>query len=499
MEMDARKVAEWMDKSKLGDLPKHAPPAQRHLAAIVTFSDDAIISKDLNGFITSWNKAAEGIFGYTAEEAIGRHITMIIPPELLQDEDRILANIRNGIPIKHFETIRITKDGRRIPLSLTISPIKDEHGTIIGASKTARDITEQKGLEQQLALMAALVASSSDAIWSMSLDGVVTSWNTSAEKLYGYVAAEMIGTLGIMIVSPGRRSEFENFREKIGLGLVVENYEMEQLTAGGEQVHVSMSMSPIYDAEQTLIGIAIIARDITERKRLEQQRNEFMGIVTHELKTPVTSLKAFGQVLQRRFARQGDEQSAGMLSRMDAQINKLTNLINDLLDVSKIEGGRLKFQMGLFTLDALVDEIVEEVQRTTEQHTITIEGSTGKTVYGDRERIGQVLTNLLTNAIKYSPHATKIVVRCASTDKDIRVCVQDFGIGIPSDQMTQLFERFYRVQGKIHATIPGLGLGLFISREIIKRQGGRIWAESVSGEGSTFCFTLPTADQPPAT
>ena len=249
--------------------------------------------------------------------------------------------------------------------------------------------------------------------------------------------------------------------------------------------------------------ILLAMEDITERKRVEReweyllsQREEFMAIASHELKTPVTSLKGYTQVLHARFGKAGDERSAALLARMNAQLDKLIHLIGELLDVTSIEAGKLSWHNKRFDLEALVRDIVEEVGHTTERHQIRIEGAARSPVYGDPERIGQVLTNLLTNAMKYSPRVTAILVKLASDTESATVGVQDFGIGIAPEKHEQVFDRFFRVSDPEHETFPGLGLGLFISAQIVKRQGGRIWVESRVGAGSTFFFTVPWAPQP---
>ena len=230
--------------------------------------------------------------------------------------------------------------------------------------------------------------------------------------------------------------------------------------------------------------------DIEQLKQLERQRTDFLGVVGHELKTPVTSARAFAEVLENRFRKAGDERTATLLDKIRAQMDKLTNLIADLLDVTKIEAGKLQFHEDFFAFDSLVDDILEEVQRTT-THTLERKGTTSATVYGDRERIGQVITNLLTNAIKYSPNASRVVVTTLSSEQEVTLCVQDFGIGIAGDKLPHVFERFYRETGAREDTFAGLGLGLYVTSEIISRQGGRIWVESEKDQGSTFCFALP--------
>lgn len=249
--------------------------------------------------------------------------------------------------------------------------------------------------------------------------------------------------------------------------------------------------------------ILLALEDITERKQAANekqqmllQREEFMAIASHELKTPVTSLKGYTQMLHSRFSKAGDERSAALLTKMDAQLDKLIHLIEELLDMSKIEAGQLSWRNERFDLDVLVREIAEEVGHTTERHQIRIEGAVSAPVSGDRERTGQVLTNLLSNAMKYSPQADAIRVSCAADTDTVTVSVQDFGIGIASEKLAHVFERFFRVSDPEHETFPGLGLGLFISAQIVKRQRGRMWVESQLGVGSTFSFTVPLAPPP---
>jgi signal transduction histidine kinase len=242
----------------------------------------------------------------------------------------------------------------------------------------------------------------------------------------------------------------------------------------------------------------ILAAVVAERKELERQKDEFIAMANHELKTPVTSLKGFAQFLQRRFAKAGDEESAKLLLKMDAQVNKLISLIEDLLDITRIEAGKLQFHDDYFPFDELVDEIVEEVQHVTEKHAIIREGLAEKMVYADKDRIGQVITNFLTNAIKYSADSDQITVNTSATNHQVSLSVKDYGLGIAKEQQPYVFERFYRVSDTTGRTYPGLGIGLYISREIIKRQGGRIWVISEKGKGSTFGFTIPVGVSHPS-
>lgn len=237
---------------------------------------------------------------------------------------------------------------------------------------------------------------------------------------------------------------------------------------------------------ETLLSEQIAAQE------LERKRNEFIGMVVHELKTPITSLKGYAQLLYKRCLRTGDEQTAQFASRMDAQITKLTALVDDFLDVTRLSEGKLQFVENDFSFDILVEEIIQEIQLINERQTIRREGMTNTTIWGDRTRIGQVITNLLTNAMKYAPNADSIVVKTFSDPHAVTLCVQDFGPGIPKTLQSKIFDPFYRIEKNQQGTTPGLGLGLHIAAEIIKRQEGHIWVESKEGQGATFCFTLPT-------
>lgn len=266
----------------------------------------------------------------------------------------------------------------------------------------------------------------------------------------------------------------------------------------GQPIRWSLATSrPVRDERGEVALVISIIHDITERVLVERRKDEFISMTSHELKTPVTSLKGFTNVLQRRLTKQGDTQGLHYLARMDAQLDKLTTLISDLLDISRMQSGKLELQAGPFDLDTLVDETVENVQMATSTHRLLVEGRTGAQVYGDKERLSQVFVNLLTNAIKYSPHAEKVLVHLSrSCDaQQAIVSVQDFGIGIDTVHHEKIFERFYQVTDPEEKTYPGLGIGLYISSEIVARHHGRMWVESSKMKGSTFYVALPVFSQ----
>lgn len=248
---------------------------------------------------------------------------------------------------------------------------------------------------------------------------------------------------------------------------------------------------PFKDDRGNIIAWFGVCTDIEDQKRAMEKKDEFISMASHELKTPVTSLKAFTQIMMMTFEGEVNTMAFSMLSKMDKQINKLTSLITDLLDASKVSAGQLGFQNEKFDFNELVLEVADEMQRTSISHKIDLQLSDTKIIDGDRNRIAQVIMNLLSNAIKYSPNADRIIITTHSNEREIKCCVQDFGIGIPSSQQPKLFTRFFRVSNNSSNTFPGLGLGLFICSEIIKRHSGSIDFKSTEGKGSTFCFSLP--------
>lgn len=263
------------------------------------------------------------------------------------------------------------------------------------------------------------------------------------------------------------------------------------ILSGG--ITISFILFTIIRAQQQARAAA--ERSAAERKRLEKQKDEFIGIASHELKTPLTSIKAYYQVLFKRFVNRKDTETTKLLSKTNTQIDKLTNLISDLLDVTKIEAGKLQFHKVCFDMHDLIEEIIEDFQAINGRHSILYDRVANDSIpaelIADRERIGQVITNFISNAIKYSPHNDKIIISLTQDGTSIVVSVKDYGLGIPKDKQTKVFERFFRVGGPKKETYPGLGLGLYISADIIKRHGGKIWVKSTEGKGSVFSFKIP--------
>lgn len=475
---------------------------QAMLAAIIESTDDTIISKTTQGIITSWNPAAERMFGYTEAEALGKHISLIIPDDRLDEETFIIGQILKGKKIDHFETLRRTKSGNLIPISLTISPIRNSNGEIIGASKIARDIAEQKQAAEKQGILAAIVDTSDDTIVSKTLDGIITSWNKAAVRMFGYTEAEAIGQHISLIIPPDRLNEETYILGEVRKGNSVSHFQTQRRAKNGNLIPISLSVSPVMDAKGKVIGASKIARDISteqaaqqETARLYQQlkelnakKDEFIGLASHELKTPLTSINGYLQILEQRVT---DDRNKRIVQKTYHQVRKLTSLVNDLLDVSKIEAGKLRFAREEFNVSQVINDAVDLISHANNNYDIDIHSSVADClIKGDAHRIEQVIINLLSNAIRYSPGSNKIEVYVSQKNEQLLVGVKDYGVGIAADKLDHVFSRYYRVD-EGNTTISGLGIGLYLCHEIVTRHHGKIWVESEPKVGSTFWFTLP--------
>src|SRR5207302_550937 len=251
--------------------------------------------------------------------------------------------------------------------------------------------------------------------------------------------------------------------------------------------------SPIFDETGQVQYAVNIFSDLTARMELEQRKDEFIGMASHELKTPITFLRGFTQLLIRKLKNQGLPEPVAMLEKMETQITRLNKLVSDLLDVSKIRAGKLDYAEETIDIDALIHDIADTMQQISTTHTIAIHGASHRHIVGDSDRLGQVFTNLISNAVKYSPQANQVDISLAASQHTVTVSVRDYGIGIPKEHQQKIFDRFYRASEVRDQTFPGLGMGLYISSEIVKRHGGRLWVESTEGKGATFFISLPIA------
>jgi len=322
------------------------------------------------------------------------------------------------------------------------------------------------------------------------LDGSITQANDYFLKLVGYTREELLaGKVSWRDITPSEYAyvDARAIEEMKAHGFLSAPFEKEYQRKDGSRVPVLIGSTLLAGSQHE--GVSFIL-DVSERREL-RQKDEFISMASHELNTPLTSLLAYTDLLRLVLEKEGSQQALGYVSKMEVQLEKLVRLVSDLLDISRALGGSLTYAQELVVMDDLVREVVENVQLTTPRHRILIEGEAACELIGDRDRLRQVVLNLLSNAIKYSPQAETVVVRLARTPEEITVSIQDFGIGIPTRSQERIFERFYRGTSHMEKRFPGLGIGLYIAQQIVTHHGGRIWVESVEGQGSTFTFALP--------
>ncbi len=470
---------------------------QKRLLWLMENSNDFISLSTHDGHVTYVNKTGLELMGFTSLEEAQRHNSEYLLPDevekLRAEINPLLLNDgkwEGNITYKHFITGEPIP-GRGISLLLR-EPVS---GELLGRASLFRDlrpdIAARKALSDSEQLFRGITQASPTALWMSDENAMVTYVNQIWVDWTGFPLESHMGEGWLNAVL---KEDIEQAATKFLSDYKDRNYHESQFRirhTDGTVRWIACTGNPQFTESGDFSGYIGACVDITEQKQLQNQKDEFIGIASHELKTPVTSIKAYAQVLEAMFRKGGDERKANMIVKMNNQIDRLTNLIGDLLDVTKIQSGRLQFNDTLFDFNQLIQDMVEDLQRTTDKHQIITELKPIGDVYADKDRIGQVLTNLVTNAIKYSPDAEKIIVQAEVVDHEVMVCVQDFGIGISHDKKDKVFEQFYRVSGDKQHTFPGLGLGLYISSEIIKREGGRIWVNSVQGKGSTFCFSLP--------
>jgi PAS domain S-box-containing protein len=653
------------------------PVTIRHLARVVESSDDAIVSKDLDGIIKSWNRAAERIFGYSADEVVGKSIRIIIPADRQDEEDMVLSRIRSGRSVRHFETVRQRKDGSLVPISLTVSPIRDEAGRVIGASKIARDITDRARGAIATRRLAAIVESSDDAIVTKDLTGIITSWNAAAARMFGYTAEEAIGQSIRMLIPDDLQDEEDMVLARIRAGVKIDHYETVRQRKDGSRFSISLTVSPIRDDYGTIVGASKIARDVTERTRLmaavrenalnseklgevgavvasslsrdaiiqkvtdiarelthaeygaffynvtdpasgdayllytlsgapreafsnvpqpratalfgptfrgdgpvriddvtedprygrnppyngmpeghlpvrsylavpvkdfsgavlgglffahsqpgvftaqherlavgvaswasvalenarlyedaqaaNRMKDEFLAVLSHELRTPLNAIVGYSRLLRGGIL-EGEKASRG-LETLERNATWLTQIVEDVLDVSRIVSGKIRLDVQPVELPLIIDNAVATIQPAADAKGVrlqTIVDPQVGPVSGDPGRLQQVVWNLVSNAVKFTPRRGRVQVRLERVNSHVEISVSDTGIGIRPDFLPHVFERFRQAESGTTRKTGGLGLGLAIVRHIVEMHGGTVDAFSAGeNQGATFRVGLP--------
>lgn len=338
----------------------------------------------------------------------------------------------------------------------------------------------------------AIIEDVNDAIYTTDLVGNFTSVNPAGERMTGYTKDEFLNLHMSAVVASEHIELVKNMIQKKVSDEVSTVYEIEIIKKDGSRFPVEISSRALYE-EGKVIGVIGIARDITERKSLEQQKDIFFSLVTHEIKNPLSSIKAFAELLQKYHEKNQDEKPKHFANMIDEQVDKLTVLINDFLDISKMSAGKFTIHKEEFDLYKIVSSVSKTLNSSQARNRIRLLGKGKMNVYGDPKRIEQVLNNLLTNAIKYSPQESEIqiAVEISKENKEAVVKIIDDGPGVPDDKKDTIFELFYRMSSHQKSEITGHGLGLYICKQIILGHKGSIWVESNKSKGAVFCFSLP--------
>ena len=521
-----------------------AEEVRERLAAVVNSSEDAIISKDLNGIINAWNRGAEKTFGYSASEAVGKPMLMLFPPESVKEEFDILARIRQGESVEHFETVRVRKDGRRMDASVTISPIRDPGGAIVGASQIARDITEhkqaetrlagqaeelsrqteellrsQQALETQTLMLQSVLDSISEGLVAADETGKFILWNPAATRIVGMGAANVppeqwsdhYGTFLADTLTP-----FPPEQNPLLLAIQGESSTVEMYVRNPELetgVWIESSGNPLTGKDGEALGGVVAFRDITQRKidereirklnegleervvqrtaQLEaanQELEAFTYSVSHDLRAPLRHIGGFSKILVEDFGPSLPPEARQHLTRIEDGVRRMGQLVDELLNLARV--GRHAIQLRPAPLNSIIEEVVSLLQPETTGRVVIWKIAELPPVMCDPVLIKQVFQNLLANALKFTRPRERAVIEISHQQENERliITVRDNGVGFNmkyKDKLFGVFQRLHRAED-----FEGTGIGLATVARIIQKHGGRVWAEAELDQGATFCFTL---------
>ncbi|WEA01664.1 PAS domain-containing sensor histidine kinase [Mucilaginibacter sp. SJ] len=542
---EKNEIIEWFgaatDITPLRESKEQAEQQKRLYETINSSTPDLIYVFSLDYRFTYVNQALLTMWGKTWDTAVGKGLRENGYEEWhAQMHEREIDQVRAmKKPVRGEVSFPHAVLGRRV-YDYILTPVLDKNGEVEAVAGTTRDVTERKTFEQELqslneeltvvneemasaneeliatneelaqsefrsrqmveqlqnadehsAKLAAIVESSDDAIIGKNLDGIITSWNRGAERIFGYKESDIIGQPILRLIPEDLKHEEPEILSRLRKGEKIDHYETIRQTADGRLIPVSLTISPIRDKEGRVIGVSKIARDISEQKRDEQRKSDFIGMASHELKTPLTSLSALMQILQHKVKDNADPFLPHALAKATQQIKRMSSLINGFLNVSRLESGKLEIMPEPFDLSELAAEEAEEIRLTAADHMLILNCHLAVNVLADRQKIGSVISNLLSNAVKYSAKGTHITVTCTAENGQAILSVEDEGTGISPYDLSRIFDRYYRATNEQTKNIAGFGVGLYLSSEIIQRHDGKIWATSERGVGSTFSFSLP--------
>ena len=499
---------------------KRAEQAVFFPASIVESTHDAVIGKTLDGRVLSWNKGAERLYGYAAEEVIGRSISILIPPERADELGRILEQIARGERIDRLETERVKKDGQRVLVSLTVSQIKNSAGKVVGASVIARDITKRRIAEEDLRrreeqLRLALEAANMGA-WDYDVQTGTVRWSSSLEQIHGIPPGSFGGTFD-QYLKDTHPDDRQRVMESLARTLEHDDehdIEYRIIIPDGSVRWVEGKGVVIRDRSEKPIRMTGVCMDVTERKEAERERedllareqaaraeaeaanrakDEFLALVSHELRTPLNAIAGWVEILLANSARDEALIARGLeVVKRNAALQK--RIIEDILDVSRIIAGKLQLEVRPVELSAVIHSAISAVQPAATAKDIRIRCALDPTdpLSGDPQRLQQITWNLLSNAIKFSPAGGEVEIRLRQIGATAHITVSDTGEGIPAEFLPRLFDRFSQADSSTTRKYGGLGLGLSIVQQLVELHGGTVKAESAGEkQGAVFTVSLP--------
>ena len=499
-----------------------ASQARDSLATTLASIGDAVISTDLEGRVLFANRVALALLGRTEEELAGRQIGEVfqIVSEFTRRrlEQPLTEVLRNGLALTlPAQTLLIGSNGVEIPIEGSGAPVRREGGPVQGAVLVFRDVTSRRHADETSRLLASIVESSGDAIIASDLAGTITSWNAGAEHMFGYPAADTIGRSLTILAAPGHESDVDRILDRIRQGERIRNFETLRRTKSGDTIHVSLTVSPVYDALGRIVGASKIARDITPSvlasnrlaelnsnlresneslARSNEDLERFAFVASHDLQEPLRMITVFSQLLIRLYSAETDERASAYIHNIVSGTQRMRELLADLLAYTEV-GADVEQPLEPVDLNTLLERVLDNLKVTiaAADATITIDRLPLARVHASH--IVSLFQNLISNAIKYrGPKAPCIHISARgvqspeSQEQVVQFSVSDNGIGIEPEYHDKIFVAFKRLHGK---SIPGTGIGLAICQRVVERYGGRIWVNSEPGRGSTFYFTLPQA------
>ncbi|WP_263357279.1 PAS domain S-box protein [Acidicapsa ligni] len=477
-----------------------AADTRLHFAALVNSSPDPIITKDLTGKILSWNKAAAQVFGYQEEEILGQSMLRLIPLEFHGQENELLRKLKEDEPISPYETNWLKKDGGNIPVSVTVYPVRNIDGRVIGASKVACDLSNRAQNDESRFRLAAIVDSADDAIVSKDLNGIVTSWNEGARKMFGYTSEEMVGQPLLRIIPEDLYYEEYEILRKLRIGERIDHYETTRRRNTGESVEVSVTISPIRNGTGKVIGASKIARDISDRKRIERlliqseklaATGRMAATIAHEINNPLEAV--MNLIFLARLHSMADGKVNQYLLTAEEELDRVSHIARQTLGYYKDTGSPSEVHLhdliqnvlGVYSSRLLSTEISVDTQFDDLQKIAVSKGE-----------ILQVFSNIVANALDSMRQGgvLQISIRklTGPTGDGIQVVVRDTGTGIKPEHLGKIFEPFFTTKGDL-----GTGIGLWVARQLIERRGGQISVASSTGKengvGTTITVFIPFA------